>query len=68
MSNVIYQFCSFSGWINGAKTLDKHSKVVAVMMFVSGALFTVISLLSIFLLRKVLIHLFLLMNMLVRNK
>jgi len=42
-----------SGWINGAKTLDKHSKVVAVMMFVSGALFTVISLLSIFLLRKV---------------
>ena len=53
---LFYKFCSFSGWINGAKTLDKHSKVVAVMMFVSGALFTVISVLSIFLLRKVLIR------------
>ena len=57
-SSVIFLNFHFSGWINGSKTLDSKSKAVAAMMFISGALFTVIAVLSVFLLRRVRIVVF----------
>ncbi|XP_065060081.1 secretory carrier-associated membrane protein 1-like [Rhopilema esculentum] len=41
------------GWINAGKTFDKSNKGIAAMMFVSGALFTVLAILKIILLKKI---------------
>ena len=52
-SIIYYVIFSFSGWINGASLVDKGQKGVAVMFFISGALFLLLALCMVYLLRKV---------------
>lgn len=42
-----------SGWINGAAWADKNHPAVSAMMFCCAALFTLLFILKVFLLRKV---------------
>lgn len=41
------------GWINGSREVDAHRKAIAALVFCVGALFTVLAVLQIFLLKRV---------------
>ena len=43
----------FSGWINGAGAIDSKSEAVGAMFFICGALWTLLAICKILLLRKV---------------
>lgn len=47
------QIFSFSGWINGAGLVDKGQRGVAALFFITGALFLLLALCMLYLLRKV---------------
>lgn len=52
-SVIHYQIFCFSGWINGAELVDKGQRGVAALFFITGALFLLLALCKLYLLRKV---------------
>lgn len=52
-SAIHCQIFSFSGWINGAGLVDKGQRGVAALFFITGALFLLLALCELYLLRKV---------------
>ena len=52
-SAIHCQIFSFSGWINGAGLVDKGQRGVAALFFITGALFLLLALCKLYLLRKV---------------